>query len=125
MAREQFVIHARLVIEAVQISGRDQLDQIAIAFVVLAQKHEVVRALRFGAAILVIVRRNVHFTADDRLDAVRGGLVIKVRSRKKIAVVGDGNGRHPATSGFRSQFADFARAVQQRVIRVEMEVNEV
>ena len=84
-----------------------------------------VRAFRFGAAILVIIRRNVHFTSDDRLDAVRGGLVIKVRSRKKIAVVGDGNGRHPAPRGFRSQFADFASAIEKRVIRVEMEVNEV
>jgi hypothetical protein len=33
--------------------------------------------------------------------------------------------RHPAPRGFRGQFADFARAIEKRVIRVEMKVNEI
>ena len=84
-----------------------------------------VRALRFGAAILVIVRRDVHFAADDRLDAVRGGLVIEIRGGKEIAVVRHCDGGHSAARGFRRQFADFAGAVEKRVIRVQMKMNEV
>jgi hypothetical protein len=40
-------------------------------------------------------------------------------------VVGYGDGGHPATRGFGGKFADFASAVQKRVIRVQMKVNEV
>ena len=125
VACEQLVIHARLVVEAVKVSRRDELDQVAVAFVVLAQKHEMVRAFRLRAAVLVIIRRDIYFAADDRLDAMRRGLVIKIRRGKKIAVVRHGDGRHSAPRGFRRQFADFTCAIEERVIRVEMKVNEI
>ena len=123
--RQQFVIHARLVIKAVEKSGRNQLDQVPVAFVVLAQQDEMIRALGFRAAILVIVRRDVHFAADDRLYAVRGGLMIKIRGGEKIAVVRHGDRGHPAARGFGGQFADFAGAVEKRVIRVQMQMYEI
>ena len=78
-----------------------------------------------GAAIFVIVRRDVHFAADDGLHAVGGGLVIEIRGGEKIAVIGDGDGGHSAARGLGGQFADFAGAVQKRVIRVQMKVNKV
>jgi hypothetical protein len=40
-------------------------------------------------------------------------------------VIGYGDGGHAAAGGFGSEFADFAGAVQQRVVRVQMKVNEV
>jgi hypothetical protein len=73
----------------------------------------------------VIVRRDVHFAADDGLHAVRRGLMIEIRGGKKITVVGYGDGGHSAARGFGSEFADFASAVQKRVVRVQMKVNEV
>jgi hypothetical protein len=85
----------------------------------------VVRALGAAATILVIVRRDVHFAADDWLYAVSGGLMIEIRRGEKISVVGYGDGGHAAARGFGGQFADFASAVQKRVIRVQMKVNEV
>ena len=101
------------------------MNQIAVAFVVLAQKHQVIRALRIRAAVLVIVRRDVHFAADDRLDAVRRGLVIKIRRGKKIAMVGHGHSGHAAPRRFLGQLADFASSVEKGVIRVQMQMYEV
>ena len=84
-----------------------------------------VRSLGLAATIFVIVGRDVHFAADDGLDAVRHCLVVEVGCGEQIAVIGDGDGRHPASSGFSGQFADFASAVEKRVVRVQMKVNKV
>jgi hypothetical protein len=73
----------------------------------------------------MIIRRDVHFAADDGFYAVGGGLVIKIRSGEKIAVVGYGDSGHAAAGRFGGKFADFAGAVQQRIVRVQMKVNEV
>ena len=45
--REQVFIDARLVVEPIQIAGGDQLDQVAIAFLVFAQQHQMVVAVRY------------------------------------------------------------------------------
>ncbi len=119
------MVHARLVIKAIEISRRNQLDQVSVAFVVLAEQHKMIRAFGIGAAALVIVRRNVHLAADDRLHAMRRRLVIKSRSRKKIAVIGHGDGGHFAPRSFGCQFADFTGAVEKRVVRVQMQMYKV
>ena len=122
---EQLVIHAGFVIEAVEISGGNELDEILVALFVFAEQHEMVRAFRAGAAIFVIVRRDVHFAADDGLYAMRRGLMVEICGGEKISVVGYGDGRHSTARGFGGEFADFASAVQKRVVRVQMKVNEV
>ncbi len=103
------MVDARLVIEAVEKARGNELDQIAVALVVLAQQHEMIRALGVGAAILVVVRRDVNFAADDRLYAVSRGLVVKIRGGEKIAVVGDGDRRHAAPRGLRGEFDRFRK----------------
>ena len=125
MFREEFVIHAGLVIEAVEISGGNQLDEVLVALFVFAEQDEVIGAFGAAAAILVMVRRDIHFAADDGLYAVGRGLMIEIRGGEKISVVGYGDGGHSAARGFGGKFADFASAVQKRVIRVQMKVNKV
>ena len=117
---EELMVHARLVIKAVEIAGGDELDQVPVALFVFAEQNQVIGAFRVGAAIFVIVRRDVHFAADDGFDAVGGGLMVKIGGGKKIAVVGDGYGGHAAARGLGRQLADFAGAIQKRVIRVQM-----
>src|SRR5580658_3821801 len=78
-----------------------------------------------GAAIFMIVWRDVHFAADDGFYAMGGGLMIEICGGEEIAVVGYGDCGHAAAGGFCGEFADFAGAVQQRVVRVQMKVNEV
>ena len=84
-----------------------------------------VRAVGFAAAVLVIIRGDIDFAADDRLYAVGCGLVIEIRGGEKIAMIGDGYSRHPAAGSLGCQFADLAGTVEKRIIRVEMKMNEV
>ena len=125
MPRQKLVVHARLVIKAVEKSGGDELNEIAVALVVLAKQHQMVRALGLRAAIFVIVRRHIHFAADDRLHSVRGGLVIEIRGREKVPMIGHGDRGHPAAGRFLGEFPDFAGPVQQGVIGVQMQMYEV
>ena len=122
---EKFVIHARLVIKAVKIARRNELDEVPVAFIVLAEKDQMIRALGVGAAVLVVVRRDINLAADDRLHAVRGGLMVKIRGRKKIPVIGDGDRRHSAPRGFGGQFTDFTGSVEKGIIRVQMQMDKV
>ena len=125
MLREQFVVHARLVIKTVEKTGGNELNQVAVTLVVLAQKDEMIRALGCRATIFVIVRRDVDFAADDRLHAVRCRLVVEIRGGEKIAVIRHRDGGHSAARGFGGQLADFAGAVEKRVVRVKVQMNEI
>ena len=49
MARQQVLIDARLVVKTFQIAGGDQLDQVAITFLVFAQQHQMVVAIGVGS----------------------------------------------------------------------------
>lgn len=94
------MIYAGFVIEAVEVAGGDELDQILVTLFVLAEQDEMVRAFRAGAAIFVIVGRDVHLAADDWLYAVRRGLMVEIRGGEEISVVGDGDRRHTPARGF-------------------------
>ena len=70
MAREQVFIDARLVIKAFEIGGGNQVDEIAIAFLVFAEQDQVVIAIGVGAGLHALAR-NVDFAADDGMNALR------------------------------------------------------
>ena len=147
---QQVVIDARLVIEAFEEAGGDQLDEVAVAFRIFAEQDQMIgaapghfRALPiwlpiagcrgrgagaasvgavgfFRALIVAAGARDVYFAADDRLHAARGGFVVEMLGGKEIAVIGDGHGGHAAAGGFVNQFRDVASAVEKTVIGVQM-----
>ncbi len=150
MLCEQIQVDARLVIEAFEEAGGDELDQVVIALGIFAEQHQVIGALVAGlagvlrATILRLPRpfiprgslrrldrtvmpaafRDVNFAADDRLYAACFGLVGEILRGEKIPVVGDGNGGHSPPRRFVRQLLDFAGAVQKTVIRVQMQMDE-
>jgi hypothetical protein len=48
--------------------------------------------------------------------------MIKILRCKKISVIRDGYGGHPAARGFFGKLFDFASAVEKAVVGVEMQV---
>ena len=46
MPRQEILVDARLVVKAVEVPGRDQVDEVAVAFLVFAEQDEVVVAVR-------------------------------------------------------------------------------
>ena len=65
VAREQIFIDARLVIEAFEIACRDQLGEVAIAFLVFAEQDKMVVTIGI-AFVRAPLLGDVHFAADDR-----------------------------------------------------------
>jgi hypothetical protein len=51
--------------------------------------------------------------------------VKEIGGSKEIAVVGDGDCGHAAAGGFGGKFADFAGAVEKRVVRVQVQVDKI
>ena len=123
MARQQVFIDARLVIETVQVTGGDQLDQVAVAGLVLAQQHQVVVAVGIALDGLALLR-DVHFAADHRMDALLLGLVVELHRAEQIAVVGHGDGGHLLLLHLLHQLRDFAGSIEQRVVGVAMQMNK-
>ena len=97
-----------------------------VARAVGRQQHQVVGGLAGPAAAgKPAPVRNVHLATDDRLDAALAGLVVKHDGREQVAVLRYGHRRHLQARGLVQQLPDAARAVQQRVLRVQMEMDEL
>ncbi len=122
MLRQQVQIDARLVVEPVQVGGRNQLDEVAVALLVFAQQHQVV----VGAvgARLVPLARDIHLAADDGMHAGLPGGVIEFHRAEEVAVIGHGHRRHLLLDGELHQLIDIARPIQQRIVGVAMQVDE-
>ena len=119
----QVVVNARAIIIAGQEALADQFHQVLIAGVVFTQEDEVaVLAVRGG--FVQPVAADVDLAADDGLDAriLHGG--IEVDAAVHHAVVGDGTGGHAKRLDALDELWNAARAVQQGIFRVQMQVGE-
>ena len=122
---EQIVIDAGLVVEALDVRKRDELHEVAVARLVLREQDEVIvlDAVHLGA-FLAPARRHVDLTADDGLHALRHRLLVEVDDAVHRTVVRDGDGRHALLLDGGDQLLDAARAVEEAVFRVDVQMHE-
>ena len=123
MAGEQVLIDAGLVVEAFQVGGRNQLDEILVALLVLAQQDEVVVAVGVGARLVALLG-DIDLAADDGVNAFRLGGVIELDGAEQVAVIGHGDRGH-LLLGDRASAVDIAGPVEQGVVGVAVKVNEM
>ena len=130
MLPQQLLVDPRLVVEPLRVSRADELHQISIADIAGGENDQVVVRARVGGLIfharLVEARSigDIHLAADDRLHADRVHGVVELDRAEHIAVIRDGAGRHPQLSDFRGQWLGPGGAVEERILSVEMKVNE-
>ncbi len=124
--REQFLVDARLVIHAVEVRDGDELHEVSVALVVLRQQGEVIGrfALRGRRFLGVRIRGHVHFATDDRVDARALRLLVKFDRAEEVAVVRDGQRRHPVFLRFFHRLRDPHRAVERRVFGMAVEMDK-
>jgi hypothetical protein len=67
----------------------------------------------------------IEFAADERLDALRLRVVIELDGAVKIAVVGEGEGAHSKFRRPVHEPVNPARAVEQTVVGVDVEMDEI
>ena len=124
--REQLLVDARLVVEPLGVAGRDELDQVVVPLLGLGEQHQVIgRFARRAALRAPIARRDVDLAAEDRIDPALARLVVKDHRREHVAVLGDRHRRHLQLDRLVEQLLDPARAVEQRILGVQVEVDEL
>jgi len=119
---EEVFIDAGLVIEAFEVGGGDQVDEVAVAFLVFAEQDEVVIAVGIGAGF--VVAGDIDFAADDRVDAGGFGGVIEGDGAEEVAMIGHADGGHVLFGADLHELVDFAGSVEEGVVGVVVEVDE-
>ena len=117
---EQLPVDARLVVVALEVAGRGELDQVGVAGVVLGEEREVSVPLGLGAAVVA----DVDLAAENRLDSDLSGLPVELDGAGERAVVGEPDGGHLELSGASREGRDAARPVEDRVLGVDVKVDE-
>ena len=118
------LIHARLVIEAVQKRVAGKFQEIAPTIKVLRKQHKMkatVSNARMGS-VAAISWCNVRLNTKNRFDALLARLKIKLQRSKQIAVIRDRNRIHTKRFDASDQLLDAITAVKQRVLTVQMQV---
>jgi len=123
MRRQQVGIDAGFVVKALQVRRRHQLNEVAIAFLVLAQQDQMVVAVRIVLERLPLLR-DIHLAADHGVDALLLGRVVELDRAEQVAVVGHGDGGHFLLGDGVHELGDLACAVEQRVIGVAVQMYE-
>jgi len=125
MLGEKFLIDPRPVMKSIEMRGRDQFNQIVITGCVAHEQSEVIRRLAHRVrSIFVRTRCDVRFAADDRFDAGALCFLVKFNRAVKIAVIGHRDRGHLQFSRFFHQLFYSNSAIEQRILGVEMQVNE-
>src|SRR5687767_10717900 len=107
---------------------RNEADEVAIAGFVFGEENEmVVYVLAAGGAFLFqpAAGSDVNFAADDRLDALSAGGLVEIDGAVKHAVVRDRKRAKIQLVRAVHELVQPARAIEQRVLGVQMEMDEI
>ena len=72
-----------------------------------------------------VARRDVDLAAENRVDAALARLIVKDDRREHVAVLGDRERRHLQLDRAVEQLLDPAGAVEERILGVQVQVDEV
>ena len=127
MLLEQGPINPGLPVEALEVSPGAEPDEVPVAFRVLRQDYEmgVLRrsVFRFLAGPTVAVS-HVRLEPEHRSEASLSGPLLEVPGAVQIAVVGEGERRHPQLLGPVEQRIDPVGPVEKGILTMRMEMNE-
>ena len=110
------------------VAHRDDVDEVPVALLRGGEQDEVVDRvlavplrLAFGDAS----PGDVHLAAEDRLHALLLARLVELDRAEHVAVVGEGHGAHAERLRAADEVLELQRAVQQRVLRVDVQVDEL
>ena len=113
-------VDARLVVVALEVAGRGELDQIPVALVRLGEEGQ----MRVALLLLGGVVADVDLAADQRLDAGLLRVLVELDGAGERAVVGESDGGHLELGGAGGEVRDPAGPVEDRELGVDVEVDE-
>ena len=122
---QQLLVHARLVVEALQVGACRELDQVAVAGVILREQRQV--EVVVGARVRLLeprIGRDIRLDADDGLDVAGARFLVEVDGTVERPVVRHRDGLlaerlHPI-----HHVRDAAQAIEQAVLGVKVKVRK-
>jgi hypothetical protein len=124
---EQVLIGPRVVVEALEPGfGRD-LDEVRVALVGRGEQREVAGALAgllLGRLLAPVAEEEIALHPEDRLHAGLRALLVELERPVHDPVVGDGAGAHPVVGGRVEHLGYPARAVEHRIFRMCVQMDE-
>ena len=123
MLAQDAVVHARLVVVALEEGHAAQLEQVAVALIV-ARKQCQVPALFVLPFFAKAVLHHIGLEPDDRLDARGPALQVELDDAGEDPVVGDGEGRHAQLRGPGDELLHLAGAVERGVVGMDVQMTE-
>ena len=117
---EQLPVDPGLVVVALEVAERGELDEVRVALVRLGEERQMRVPLRLRAAVV----GDVDLAADDGLDALLSRLPMELDGAGERPVVGERDGGHLEPCRLRHEVGDPARPVENRVLRVDVEMDE-
>ena len=120
VALQQLPVDARPVVVPLQVAERAELDQVGVTLVRLGEQGQVRMTFVLGVPVV----DDVHLTADDRLYALPLRCLVEVDRTGERAVIGERDRGHLEPGGLRRKRRYPARTVEDRVLRVDVEMDE-
>jgi hypothetical protein len=120
VALEELPVDTWLVVVALEVAERAELDEVAVADAVGGEEREVRVALRLHPAVV----DDVDLAAEDRLDALLLRRLVEVDRPRHRTVVGERHRRHLECGRLPRERRDPARPVQDRVLGVDVQMDE-
>jgi len=123
---QALLVDPRPVVKALEVADRGELEQVAVAGVVLGEQHEVVAGLPDAAGALdrAALGRDVRLDADDRLDLRLAAGLVELDGAVQVAVVGERHGRHLLLGRAPCELGEAACAVEQAVLAVVVQMDK-
>ena len=119
------MVNARIVIEAIELRGGGNLEQVFVARLIFGKQKQVRRcSVEFGVAVAHRPRRHVRFHADDRLDPLVGRGFVKVHHPEHRAMIRDSDRVHFQFLYALDEFLDVRETIEQGIFGVNVEVGE-
>ena len=122
---QQLMVHTRFGVEPLNKPGADHFNKVFIPGFIFAKQNQVTVSVNAGHLIKPGAGGHIHLTANDRLDARLFGRLVKIHTAVHNTVVGDGNGGLAQLLHAVKQLVNAARAVQQTVLRVYMQMGKL
>ena len=122
--RQQGLVDPRVVVHPVHVGHGGERPEVAVALGVAGQEDQVVGD-PLAAVGAPLGTGDVGLEPDDRLDARFLGLLVEIDGSEHVAVVGHRHGFHARGGQPLHQILHADRPIEERVERVQMEVNEV
>jgi hypothetical protein len=116
------VFDTRVVVEPLHVAHGHEVLEVPVPLGVAGEKDEVVSAAL--GLVRPVARGHVRLAAEDRLHARGDRLLVEIDRAEHVAVIGDRHRGHAELAHPRDEILKAHRAVEERVLAVEVEVDE-